>query len=76
MPDAKDNNKTDDTLRGFKRGAARLRNLLDEGKSLDEMELLLVENHFHLLQMAFLRWKWKQRTPSPGVPTWFWEPPD
>ena len=54
MPDA-DDNKTDDTLRGFGRGAVRLRNLLDEGKSLDEMKILFVENHFHLLHMAFLR---------------------
>lgn len=61
MTDANDNNKTDDTLRGFGRYAVALRHLLDEGKSLNYMELLFVENHFHVVQMAFLRWKWKHR---------------
>ncbi len=45
----------------FGKSAVALRNVLDENRSLDEMGLLFIENHLHVVQMAYLRWKWKHR---------------
>ena len=61
VTDAMDKNEMDTTLREFGRCAVALRNGLDEDKSLDEVELLFVENHFHIVQIAFLQWKRKHR---------------
>jgi hypothetical protein len=38
-----------------------LREVLDEGAALDEIDLLAIENYCCILQMAYLRWKWDQR---------------
>ena len=61
MTDAQGKNEMDETLRAFGRCAIALRNVLDEDKPLNDMELLFVENHFHVVQMAYLRWKRKHR---------------
>lgn len=61
VDDAKDQNETDSTLRDFGRCAVALRNVLDENRPLNNMGLLFIENHFHAVQMAYLRWKWKHR---------------
>jgi len=61
VDDVKDQNETDSTLRDFGRCAVALRNVLDENRSLDDMCLLFIENHLHVVQMAYLRWKWKHR---------------
>ena len=53
--------ETDHTLMEFGKSAVALRNVLDENRSLDEMGLLFIENHLHVVQMAYLRWKWKHR---------------
>lgn len=57
----KDKNKIDRMLKKFGRNVLSLRNAFDEGVVLDDMELLLIENHFYVLQMAYLRWKRKHR---------------
>ncbi len=59
--DAKDNNETDNTLREFGKCAVALRNVLYQDRALNEVELLYIENHFQVLQMAYLRWKRKHR---------------
>jgi hypothetical protein len=59
--DAKDNNEPDNTLREFGKCAVALRNVLYQDRALNEVELLYIENHFQVLQMAYLRWKRKHR---------------
>ena len=59
--DAKDNNETDNTLREFGKCAVALRNVLYQDRALNEVEFLYIENHFQVLQMAYLRWKRKHR---------------
>jgi hypothetical protein len=65
VPDAKDNNETDNTFREFGKCAVALRNVLYQDRSLNEVGFLFIENHFQVLQMAYLRWKRKHR----GLPT-------
>jgi hypothetical protein len=61
VPEAKDNGETDNRLREFGKCAVALRNMLHQDGSLKEVELLFIENHFQVLQMAYLRWKRKHR---------------
>jgi hypothetical protein len=58
---AKDHNEPDNTLREFGKSAVALRNVLHQDGALNEAELLFIENHFQVLQMAYLRWKRKHR---------------
>ena len=57
--DAKDQNETDDTLREFGKCAVTLRNVLYQDRALQTMELHFIDNHFQVLQMAYLRSKRK-----------------
>ena len=59
VADAKDTNETDDTLREFGKCAVALRNVLYQDRALNTMELHFMDNHFQVLQMAYLRWKRK-----------------
>ena len=59
VPEEKDQNETDYTLKEFGKCAVALRNVLHQDRSLKEVELLFIENHFQVLQMAYLRWKRK-----------------
>jgi len=61
VPDAKDQNEIANTLREFGKGVGALRDVMDQGRSLTDMELLFIENHFQVIQMAYLRWKRKHR---------------
>lgn len=61
MDITKDKRTIDSIVRDFGRSVVTLRDLLDADASLDDMEVLFVENHFHALQMAHLRWKRKHR---------------
>jgi hypothetical protein len=61
MADAKDHKETDHTLKEFWKSTVALRNVLDRGRSFNDLELLLLENHFHVLQMAYLGTKRKRR---------------
>jgi hypothetical protein len=60
VADKKDKNKTDTSLREFCKCAVALRNVLHQDRSLNVGELLLMDNHFQVLQMVYLRWKRKQ----------------
>jgi hypothetical protein len=35
--------------------------VLHQDRSLNEVEMLFIENHFQVVQMAYLRWKRKHR---------------
>lgn len=61
VPDAKDQIEMANTLREFGKGVAALRDVMDKDRSLTDMELLFIENHFQVIQMAYLRWKRKHR---------------
>ena len=56
---AKDNNETDDTLREFGKCAVYLRRVLYQDGPLNTMEFHYMDNHFQVLEMAYLRWKRK-----------------
>ena len=59
VADAKDHNETDDTLREFGKCAVALRNVLYQDGALSMTEVHFIDNHFQVLQMAYLRWKRK-----------------
>lgn len=59
--DAKDQNDMDKTLREFGKSVVALRDVMDQDRSFSDMELLFIENHFQVIQMAYLRWKRKHR---------------
>ena len=61
VADAKDQNETDDMLREFGKCAVTLRNVPYKDRALQTMELHFIDNHFQVLQMAYLRWKRKHR---------------
>ena len=50
--DAKGQKETAHTLRELWKSTAALRTVLDRNKSINDLELLLLENHFHVLQMT------------------------
>ena len=59
--DAKRKNELDHTLREFGKSAIALCDVMDQGRFLTDMELLFIENHFQVVQMAYVRWKRKHR---------------
>jgi len=61
VADAKDQNEMANTLKAFGKGVVALRDLMDQNRSFTDMELLFIENHFQVIQMAYLRWKRKHR---------------
>ena len=61
MPEAKDQIEMANTLREFGKSAVALRDVMDQNRSFTDMELLFIENHFQVIQMAYLRWKRKHR---------------
>ena len=65
VTDAKDHTETDHGLRELWNSTAALRNMLDQDSPLSDLELLLLENRFHVIQTTYHRWNRKQR----GLPT-------
>ena len=61
VADAKEKNETDDTLGEFGKCAVALRSMLYQDRALSIMEVHFIDNHFQVLQMAYLRWKRKHR---------------
>jgi len=59
VANAKETNETDNTLREFGKNAVALREVLYQDRPLDESEFLFIDNHFQVLEMAYLRWKRK-----------------
>lgn len=68
VADGKDQNEMANLLREFGKSVVALRDMMDQDRSLTDMELLFIENHFQVIQMAYLRWKRKHR-PIPINPT-------
>lgn len=60
------NHDSTDVLREFGQCASTLRDLLYDDRSLDEEEFAFMDNHFQVLQMAYLRWKRRHR-PTDGL---------
>ena len=58
---AKDQNEIANTLKEFGKSVGALRDLMDQNRSLSDMELLFIENHFQVIQMSYLRWKRNHR---------------
>ena len=67
MNDPKDQTALANTLREFGKSATALRDVMDQNRSFSDMELLFIENHFQVIQMAYLRWKRKHK-PAPVDP--------
>jgi hypothetical protein len=61
VADAKDQNEMANTLKAFGKGVVALRDLMDQNRCFTDMELLFIENHFQVIQMAYLRWNRKHR---------------
>ena len=53
VTDAQHHKETGHTLRKFCKSTAALRTVLGRGGSFNDLELRLLENHFHVLQMAY-----------------------
>ena len=61
VADTKDHNGKDDALSEFVKSAVALRNVLYQDGALSTTELYFMDNHFQVLQMAYLRWKRKHK---------------
>ena len=59
VTDVKEVHHTDDMLSEFGKCAVALRTMLHQDKALSEGEFHFMENHFRVLEMAYLRWKRK-----------------
>lgn len=57
--EGKDTHEREDALRAFGKRTIALCNELHQFRSLNEVEFLFMDNHFQVLQMAYLRWKQK-----------------
>lgn len=55
--EVKEAHHTDDTLREFGKCAVALRTMLHQDRALSEGEFHFMENHYRVLEMAYLRWK-------------------
>jgi hypothetical protein len=62
--DAKNKSQADNTLREFRKCAEALRHVLYQDRPLTEVEFLFIDNHFQVLEMAYLRWKRKHNWPA------------
>jgi hypothetical protein len=51
--------ETDSTLMEFGACAVALRSILYQDRQLADTEIRFMENHFQILEMAYLRWKRK-----------------
>jgi hypothetical protein len=61
MSEAKDKKEIDDTLREFGKCTLALCDMLHGDKPLGHIELLFIDNHIQVLQMAYLQWKRKNK---------------
>ena len=61
VANAKDQSEMANTLREFGKSAVALRDLMDQDSFFTDMDLLFIENHFQVIQMAYLQWKRKRR---------------
>ncbi|MEP6959562.1 MAG: hypothetical protein ABI980_12600 [Nitrospirota bacterium] len=66
VADAKDANDADNNLREFGKCAVALRDALYQDRSLTAMEFHFMDNHFQVVEMAYLRWKRNHRDLQDG----------
>lgn len=59
VSDATGGVQMDHPLREFEKSAVALRTVLHQDRPLRLEEFLFIENHFRVLEMAYLRWKRK-----------------
>ena len=57
VADATSQSGTDSTLMEFGACATSLRSILYQDRPLAQAEIRFIESHFHVLEMAYLRWK-------------------
>lgn len=57
MPQGKENQEIDKTLKEFGKCALALCEVLHEDTPLDHIETLFIDNHIQVVQMAYLQWK-------------------
>ena len=48
------------SLKRFAECAVAMRNILQQDGEIGEAEFAFIDNHFHVLDMAYFRWKQKQ----------------
>ena len=58
----------DPVLVNFGQSAIALVDLLAENPPLETMEQMIIENHLHILQLAYSAWK-RRKDPGQKVPT-------
>jgi len=59
LGEGKGKHEREDFLRAFGKRTISLCNELHQFRPLNEVEFLFMDNHFQVLQMAYLRWKQK-----------------
>ena len=50
------------SLKRFAECAVAMRNILQQDGEIGEAEFAFIDNHFHVLEMAYFRWKQKRTT--------------
>jgi hypothetical protein len=55
-------------LQRFGEGAAVLRDVLYDDRTIDDEEFIFIDKQFEILQMAYLRWKRRHRPTNETVP--------
>jgi hypothetical protein len=50
------------SFKRFAECAVAMRNILQQDGEVDEAEFAFIDNHFHVLEMAYFRWKQKRTT--------------
>jgi hypothetical protein len=66
MANAENTNETDNTLREFGNCTMALCEMLRQGKPLNAMEKLFIDNHLQIVHMTYLQWKRTHQTSSPA----------
>ena len=61
MSQAKEKQEIDTTFKEFGKCTLALCDVLHEDTSLDHMEILFIDNHIQVLQMAYHQWKRKHK---------------
>ena len=61
MSEPRDKKEIDRTLKEFGKCTLALCDVLHGDKPLDDVELLFIDNHIQVVQMAYLQWKRKHK---------------
>jgi len=57
---SKSRQEDSNSLKRFAECAVTMRNILQLDRELGDAEFAFMDNHFHVLEMAYFRWKQKQ----------------